>query len=222
MRPGTALRSRVVGPTLAELAGAGGVLLDVGGYDGSVAASVPRAGGLVIVVDVDRPGLAKARRQGVAAVAASGTALPFASGSVGLALSLDVLTCLEPAEAEQVYPEIGRVLRPGGRLLATEVDERYSLPFVDTGAAFARWNVHTAGFTSGRLAELLKGGRLRVVEHRMFYGLLTRLSYSVLFFLARPLRGARLKRRAWELAGRIERRWCVSPQAHFVVAVKEP
>lgn len=209
----------MVGPALGRLADGAAVVLDVGGYDGSVPSSVPGVvDGSLVLLDVDAGGLAAACGRGLRVVSGSATAIPLASGSVDVALCLDVLPCLEPAEATQAYAEIGRVLRPGGHVLVTEVDDRYRLPFADDAKVFESWGVRGRGLPYGRLVDLLAANGMRVVEHRPFYGVLTRTAYSVLFVHCWPRRGSRAKHRLWALLAALERRWCVRPRANFVVA----
>lgn len=206
---------------LGSLAAAGRVV-DVGGYDGAVVAGIADAGTRVVVLDVDDEGLAKASASGMATVRASATAIPLATASVELALCCDVLPCVSADDAPDVYPEIRRVLSAGGHLLVTEVDERFTLPFVKIEDAFARWRVRTGGLSYGRIVNMLDDAGLSVVEQRMFYGLPTRLAYTVLFFCPWPRRGARVKQRVWHGVARMDRRWCPWPRAHLIVAVSPP
>lgn len=218
MRPGTLVRHHAIAPTVRALAGGAGRVLDVGGYDGSIVTALGEVGHRVVVLDVDGGGLRKATAGGLTTVLASATAIPLAAASVDLALCCDVLPCVTNADAEVVYPEIRRVLAAGGHLVVTEVDDRFKLPFVDTGQAFDRWQVRTGGFSYDRLERLLGAAGLAVVEHRMFYGFPTRLAYTVLFFWPWPRHGARAKQRVWRSVAALERLWCPRPQAHLILA----
>ena len=216
MRPGSVVRERAVGSALRSLWREGTRTLDVGGYDGSVTAGVVTSG--LLVLDLDGDGLHTARTNGASTVLGSATAIPLLARSVDLALSCDLLPCVDGASADRVYPEVGRVLKAGGHLIVTEVDDRFKLPFVDNRVAFERWRVRTGGASYARLAELLDGGGLEVVEHRMFYGLPARLAYTVLFFWRWPRRGSRIKQRLFRAVAASERWWCPRPQAHLIVA----
>ena len=195
-------------------------ILDVGGYDGSVSAALPGDPGRIVVLDVDGTGLARARTSGAAAIAGSATAIPMASASADLALVCDLLPCVEEDEAARVYPEVARILRPGGHVIVTEVDAAFDLPFADRDAAFSSWGARNGGYSYEQLAGLLGAAGLRVVERRRFYGLPTRLAYSVFFVHVWPRRGARVKQRlfGWIVAG--ERWWRPRPRANLVVATR--
>ena len=212
------MRLRTVGPSLGALASRGSLVLDLGGYDGSISTAIDGMVDRVVVVDLDSDGLGKAQALGAAATLGSATAIPLASGSVDVALSLDLLTCLDPADGALVYAELHRVLRTGGHLLVTEVEDRFKLPFVDNEVAYARWRVRTEGFSDARLADLLRVGGFDVVEHTKFYGTLTRFAYTVLFFWGWPRRASRLKPRVLGALAGLERHWCPGAPANFVVA----
>ncbi len=216
MRPGSVVRRRAVVAAIRPLWRDGGRALDVAGYDGSVPSTVVRSG--LTVLDVDGSGMGEASRNGASTVLGSATAMPVATGSVDLALSCDLLPCLDGEAAAQVYPEVRRVLRAGGHLVVTEVDERFKLPFVDNKVAFATWGVRTGGFSYEQLAALVRAAALRVVDHRMYYGLPTRLAYTVFFFWGWPRRGSRLKMRLFHAVVASERWWCPLPRAHLIVA----
>jgi ubiquinone/menaquinone biosynthesis C-methylase UbiE len=216
MRPGSIVRLRAVEPVLRSLWHEGDRTLDVGGYDGSVSTGVATSG--VVVLDLDDGGLRTARRRGASTILGSAAAIPLGEASVDLALSCDLLPSVGESDAGRVYPEVGRVLRPGGHLVVTEVDERFKLPFVDNRVAFEQWQARLGGASYERLAGLLGAGGLHVVEHRMFYGLPTRLAYTVFYFWKWPRRGARVKRRLFQAIAASERWWCPLPQAHLVVA----
>ena len=218
MRPGSVVREARIGPLLRQLAANASTVLDVGGYDGSVSAGARSASTQVVVVDLDGSGLEKARNQGLAGVRGSAIDLPLARRSVDVALALDVLPCVPAELAARVYPEIARVLKAGGHLVVTEMDERFKLPFVANEVAFARWEVKTGGFSYDALVERLEESGFTVVDHRMFYGVVTRFAYAAFFFWNVPSRGYRLKLRAWRMLARLERVWCPAPQAHLVVA----
>ena len=63
-------------------------------------------------------GLEFGRRRGLPRLTqGSVTALPFASASMDVVVSFDVLYCLHPPEERAAISEMGRVLRPGGALI---------------------------------------------------------------------------------------------------------
>lgn len=67
----------------------------------------------MIAVDIDRRMLATLgdRLPGVPRVAAQGEVLPFASGAAGAVV---ISSAWHWLDAERAWPEIARVLRPGG------------------------------------------------------------------------------------------------------------
>jgi SAM-dependent methyltransferase len=103
---------------LDPLAGDGGFgrVLEAGCGTGTNARALHgRYGWEITALDLAAEGLAHARRAGTARlVQANATALPFAAGSFGLVLSLDVLAHLERGEEREALREFARVLRPGG------------------------------------------------------------------------------------------------------------
>jgi arsenite methyltransferase len=99
----------------------GGVALDVGSGPGSVTASLARAGGpdgLALGVDISEPMLARAVRAAagpqVGFLRADAQRLPLRDQTVDAAVSIAVLQLIPDPAA--TLSEIGRVLRPGGRL----------------------------------------------------------------------------------------------------------
>ena len=74
--------------------------------------------GVPFGVDLTWRGLQFAHRKGLPRLAqATVAALPFVDGSFDLAVSFDVLYCLEDAAERQAIAEMHRVLRPGGALV---------------------------------------------------------------------------------------------------------
>lgn len=112
---------------LDHLAGSGalplaGLGLDLGCGDGAVAELLARtlaAGWTLVGVDPDEDEAALARRRGLYARvhAVAGSAIPEPDDAFDFVLSNSVLEHVE--EVEPVLREAGRILRPGGRLVAT-------------------------------------------------------------------------------------------------------
>jgi len=73
--------------------------------------------GDAIGVELAPFGLAAARARGRRIVAASVSALPFASASADLTTSFDVLYCLDDGAERRAIDEMWRVLKPGGIVL---------------------------------------------------------------------------------------------------------
>jgi SAM-dependent methyltransferase len=103
---------------MAERMAAASAALDVQTGGGEVLASVPKRPALTIATEAWPPNVAKAtvllHPLGVAVVAHDDeTRLPFASGA------FDLVVCRHPVEVN--WPEIARVLRPGGRYFSQQV-----------------------------------------------------------------------------------------------------
>jgi SAM-dependent methyltransferase len=137
---------RELGPWLAQLSGE---VVDIGCGRMPYRALVPAA--RYVGVDVDTP---VTRELGAAHVYYDGRTLPFPAASFDGALCSQVLEhVFTPGE---FLGEIGRVLRPGGRLVLT-------VPFV--------WDEHEqphdfARYSSFGLRALLEGAGFEVIEQR--------------------------------------------------------
>jgi dolichyl-phosphate beta-glucosyltransferase len=103
---GVLARERAQGPCLDVGCGGGGTAL-------RVAERVPTYG-----VDLSSQALTHARSRGLRGlVRAEASALPFAEGSFGSAMALDVIE--HHSRPEQMLTEVRRILRPGGLLVVT-------------------------------------------------------------------------------------------------------
>jgi SAM-dependent methyltransferase len=162
-----------------------GVVLDVACGSAPLWPRLP--GRTYVGVDLSAAELAVARRRGPDLLArASATALPLDSGSVDVvvcSMALQVLTPLPAALAE-----IARVLKPGGRLVAT-VPDRGPLRVTDVPmlagllAALGRGLGYPNDTLLGRLPDLLSAVGLRLVvdERQRFDYRLADAAYADLF-----------------------------------------
>jgi SAM-dependent methyltransferase len=163
-------------------------------------------------IDLDL-GVARAARRRLAAeglaggcVVADVRRLPFAAGGLAAALSLSTLDHFEaPAEISAALQEIGRALRPGGRLLLTldnpanpEVTLRAHLPA--RLVARLREDTFHLGITvgAGGGARLLAAAGW-IVERRGF--LVHSPRWPAIRLLARLESGGRASALAWALRG---------------------
>lgn len=113
------------------------VAVDVGCSAGFIADELAAAGATTHGVDIDEPGLARARRRFGGRVTfhrAPGSAMPFADGSVDVVVLNHIYEHV--ADPEAVAAEIRRVLRPGGVVYLGlgnrlgVVEPHYRLPFL--------------------------------------------------------------------------------------------
>jgi arsenite methyltransferase len=134
----------------------GGIALDVGSGPGSVTASLASAAGpdgLALGVDISEPMLARAVRTAagpqVGFLRADAQRLPFRDQTIDAAVSIAVLQLIPDPAA--TLSEIGRVLRPGGRL---------ALMVPTAGRAAQLWkrlpNVGAHAFDEDEIADILE------------------------------------------------------------------
>jgi SAM-dependent methyltransferase len=102
------------------LGGASGLLVDLAGGTGIVAAELASSGYAVVVADRSRGMLkiAEARLPG-RVLQSDAASMPMCDGSAGAVTSIWLLHLLEQGTARQVVAEAARLLRPGGRYLTT-------------------------------------------------------------------------------------------------------
>lgn len=96
-------------------------MLDVGCGTGDLARSLRRRGQLAVGIDLSLGMLAAARPGGAPLIQADAAALPFRTGATDAAVSGFALRNF--ADLAGVLKELGRVVRPGGRLALLEVGE---------------------------------------------------------------------------------------------------
>ena len=121
------ITDRLEDALLTELLGdvAGHAVLDVGCGDGRLAVRLAAAGAQVAGLDADpamlRAAASRAATAGVSVELAAGRveALPFAAGRFDVVVAVTVL-CFVP-DAEAVFREIARVLKPGGVVVIGEL-----------------------------------------------------------------------------------------------------
>lgn len=108
---------------LAELAGDGARILDLGCGYGRLARALAAAGlGRVAAIDASLGMARRARRETRAVAVAAGDRLPFPAATFDAALLFTVLTCVPDDGAQRaIVAEVERVLRPGGTLYASDL-----------------------------------------------------------------------------------------------------
>ncbi|WP_157973858.1 class I SAM-dependent methyltransferase [Desertihabitans aurantiacus] len=93
-----------------------GSVLEVGCGAGRDGVALSRSGLRYAGVDLSPVGVALCREEGLTAVVASATSLPFADASVDAAWTMSTLMHLEGDDLDVAVAELGRVVRPGGLL----------------------------------------------------------------------------------------------------------
>ena len=132
-------RTRLLDTALGGFVAAGGRVLDVGSADGPSASWFRDRSGSAVSLVLDPRGLSGD------GVCGSATALPFADASFDAVAAFDVVEHCDPESA--VLREIGRVLRPGGRLVLSV--PAYQWAWSDHDVA----NGHHRRYTRARIVD---------------------------------------------------------------------
>lgn len=219
MRPGTFLRSVIVIPHLLRWQRPGISIVDVGGFDGYLLSKTDRSSRR-FVVDLDSAGFSDARAGGAYCIQASALNLAVQTSSVDVVLCLDLLNSLSPEAEEHCLREIRRVLRPGGRLILTDVESDFSLPFTSRDSVFRSWRVRR-GSGSGAVKARCSAAGLRPIECEAYQGMLARLAYAALFYQTVLKRATRLRHGIWRCVCHVDRFMCISPRSFVIIAAAE-
>lgn len=159
----------------AALAHGGGPLLEVGAGSGAVTRRLRTAfpGVQVVALDID-PGLL-AREQSAPRLVADALALPLHDGTVGTVLLRYVLQHV--ADPVAVLAEVRRVLRPGGQVVVTDVDQATwgmaepaypELAAVQARVAAAQYRAGGDRTVARQLTRFLRRARYQEVGMRSF------------------------------------------------------
>ena len=141
-----------------------GRLLDAGGGTGRVSRHLKSMVGDVVVSDLSRPMLKRARRyRGLKAVQAYVERLPFPDGCFERVLIVDAWHHFQ--RQEEAAREFWRVLKPGGRLVIEEQDiERLPIKLVALGERLALMGSHF--YTSKQIVEQIRSHGLDATVKR--------------------------------------------------------
>jgi len=149
-----------------------GLLLDVGGGTGRIAAGMVGQVAAIVVADESRRMLLQAcQKPGLQAVECLAERLPYASGTIERVIMVDAYHHL--ADQGQALKELWRVLAPGGLLIIEEPDINH--PAVKLVALAERLLLMRSRFVrSGQVAGELTalGASVRIVQEQYTYWVL--------------------------------------------------
>jgi SAM-dependent methyltransferase len=113
----------------------------------------------VVPADRAREGLEHGRKAGARRLTqCDAAALPFADGSFGLSVSLDVLGYLDPGAEEHAVREMARVLAPEGLMVLR-------VPALDMlRSRHSEFTRERQRFTRARLKQMVRGAGIRILR----------------------------------------------------------
>jgi SAM-dependent methyltransferase len=138
--------------------------LDIGAGAGGNTRVLQAAGWKATALEFSDAGVERARERGLEVVQGDARDIPFPDDHFGLAVAYDVLEHIE--EDDKVVAEIGRVVRPGGRvLIAVPADPRL-------WSAHDEAIGHVRRYTRPQLLALFENPRFRINDVRSWNVLL--------------------------------------------------
>ena len=150
------------------LGAASGLVIDLAAGSGNLTRRLLGRAEQLVAVDVDPRMLAALGQQhpGVARVAARGEVLPFGAGAAGAVLISSAWHWLDPVRA---WPELARVLSPGGILGVMRSGPDRTVPWVDDVlGGRAKRRVAEGASDPRRGVDLPVGAPFAHIEERMF------------------------------------------------------
>ena len=147
--------------------------LDLGAGTGRITEAL---GGVPHVVAVDFSGgslraLAQKSLPHATPVLADATAIPIRSGSCDLVVSCQVLTMLRPPQVAAALHEAARVLRPGGRLVASFYNRDYWRDRSGPDPVDASDHLYLRRFSADEVAEVAGPAGFRAVRSDVYKAL---------------------------------------------------
>lgn len=221
LRFGTQLRWHALKRLLKKEVSTGSLLLDIGSYDGYIAAelrdSLKRLA--VIVADTDSSGLQAAGRRGLLAMQASALELPLQSTALDWVLCLDVIEHVEQDEA--MVREMARVLKVGGRIiLTTPVHTGVDFPFMSqerVDAINRDWGHVRTGYSIPDFERIFAGCGLVLEKKSRYFNVISRWVYRLAALSRIPVRGSGF---LFRLLVRLEPFVKFRAQEHIIIAKK--
>lgn len=179
IRPGTLLRTKVLGPRIRDLPFGGAIVIDVGGRDGALARTLTAEGAKTVCVMDREFGGGEPSTESVSYTTADVTELPLRSGSVDLVLCLDVIEHV--FDDRRVIAEIARSLKSRGLVVLTTPKSTFRLPPFTRAYVNRKWGHVRNGYTEQNLTRLLVENGFRVLVANGYHNLITRVAYALLF-----------------------------------------
>lgn len=191
MRPGTLIRWAALRPVLAREVRAGAYVLDIGGFDGTLAAFIKDhcCNVKVNILDVDLEGLVIAKAAGLDTIAGNAENLPVASRTIDVVLCLDIIEHL--VDEAPFLMEIFRVMKNGGRLiLSTPKESGIIFPFMSKGDVEKinyRWGHKRLGYSLREIEVLVRKQGFFVESTSVYFNMVTRFLYRFSLLTKRSL-----------------------------------
>ncbi len=168
------------------------------------------------VLDLDIKGLTMAKNNKNLAIQGQMTYLPIKSQTIDLVVCVEVLTLVQ--EDEKVANEIVRILKPGGKLIASTSIKGFKLPF-DPHQVTPTWGQTHHVYTPSDFCGLFKNAGLEILTDGYFYNFISRLFYSILF-LCGISRARKLRFQLWNWIAGLERFCKWGGKAYYLAAEK--
>lgn len=185
MRLGTRLRWIALKHILFSETKQDSVLLDVGGYDGTISQNLKKVHPYlkVIVVDKNTSGLHLAKEGGLNAIRTSVLKLPLDKDSYDIVLCLDLIEHVQ--EDEKLIKEISYVLKKEGKIiLTTPTQSGVNFPFLPkkyTNLINKNWGHLRKGYSIDNLKEMFQKYNLMIIKKGKYFNFLSKLFYWLRF-----------------------------------------
>jgi ubiquinone/menaquinone biosynthesis C-methylase UbiE len=163
MRPGSLLRVYALTPLIKNLNLTACTILDIGGFDGSMA-SVLRNDykANIVILDLNESGLRNARQMDLDVLLGSALQIPAQTSSVDGVICLDVIEHI--MEYQKAIHEIARVTKPAGILFLTTTADNFYLPLISRKWLNSKWGHLRNGYSDNELEEMLCQSGFRILN----------------------------------------------------------
>ena len=181
-KPGTILRWQVLKSVFKAEIKEDFKVLDIVGGDGFIASRIKKLYPDIdiTVVDIDNPGLQKAKERGIKTIFSDCLNLSTVKdNSMDVVLGLDLL---EHVEQDGLFiKEMARLLKKGGKfILTTPVEKGVSFPFISKANSEKfnkNWGHIRKGYSIENLRKLLETSGLKITKTGGYFNILSRYAY---------------------------------------------